>query len=304
MQSGHFHRSFLLPRYWLSWLGVALLWGLSVVPDHWRHYLGDWLGKHMYQRNRKRRQIVLTNLQLCFPSYSQQEREKLAIEHFQHYLCGMLDYSLFFFAKKKHLYQRIRFDPSILEQSLAKGQPVIILLAHSPVLEFAPVAIGQHFYSYGSYKPFSNPIFDWLIYRSRCRHVNFVVSRDEGMMRLVRELKAGRVLIFLPDEDHGRKHSQFAPFFAVPKATLNTPSRMARLSAADCYPMLVSYNRNEHCYDIQLGKCIRYDKQAAKDSFEIQMNHGFETLIRQTPAQYLWLLKLFRTQPDTDDKRY
>lgn len=304
MQSGRFHRSFLLPRYWLSWLGVAMLWLLSLMPDHWRHGLGNYLGKQMYLRNRKRRQIVLTNLQLCFPEQSDEQRTQLAIEHFQYYLCGMLDYSLYFFASKKRLYKRIHFDPSVFQSSIDKGKPIIALLAHSPLLDFAPVALGQHFFTYCSYKPFSNAIFDWLIYRGRCRHVEFAATRDEGMMRLVRELKPERVLVFLPDEDHGKKHSIFAPFFNVQKATLNTPARMSRLSDADCYPMLASYDKQQQCYRIDVGACIHYDKQARKGDFESKMNHGFETLIRQNPAQYLWLLKLFKTQPDTEEKRY
>jgi len=300
-----FRWSFLLPRYWLSWLGVGLLLILSFVPDTWRHALGRRLGLWMYDKNHKRRQVVLTNLALCFPEYSLSQREALAKKHFQAYVGGILAYSLYVFRSKSWLYKKIILEGKAqLDQSIAAGKPIILLIGHTTMLEFVSVAMGQYYQTYGSYKSFANPLFDWLIFRGRLRHIGFVVSREAGMMTLVRELKSGKLLGFLPDEDHGANYSVFVDFFGVKKATLNTPARMARLSKADCYPVMAFYDHAKQRYHIKVGEVIRYEKHSPANTFEQTMNQRFEALIREYPEQYMWLLKLFKTQPDTEAKRY
>ncbi|MGV6809839.1 MAG: LpxL/LpxP family acyltransferase [bacterium] len=300
-----FRWSWLLPRHWLSWLGVILLAFLALVPRTWRQALSKRLGLWMYRKNHKRCHVVLTNLALCFPDDAEDKREALAKQHFQAYVSGILAYSEYIFLPKRWLYKKIELQGKAqLDQSIADGKAIILLIGHTTMLEFVSVAMGQYYQTYGSYKPFANPVFDWLIFRGRLRHIGFVVAREAGMMTLMRELKTGKLLGFLPDEDHGAHYSVFVDFFGVKKATLNTPARMARLSKADCYPVMAFFDETTQRYCIKLGEVLRYDKQAPEHTFEQTMNQRFEALIREHPEQYMWLLKLFKTQPDTEAKRY
>ena len=75
----------------------------------------------------------------------------------------------------------------------------MILLGHSLLLEFAAVGICDHFDCCGSYNAVSNGVLNWLIARGRCRYGKAIVARDEGLRRLVREMKKGRLIFFLPD---------------------------------------------------------------------------------------------------------
>nr|HPQ97377.1 lipid A biosynthesis acyltransferase [Thiolinea sp.] len=233
-------RALLAPRYWLSWLGVGLLWPLAFLPVWLRHGLGRQLGRLMQQVNPKRCHIVRTNLALCFPELDAALREAWLCAHFQSYGCALLDYSVLFFRSRQWLYRRLEIEGrEHIEQALVQGRNVMLLLGHSVWLEFAPLAIGQHYRAYGSYKPFKNAVLDWLISRSRLKDVAFVVAREAGMIRLVRALQPGQLLFFLPDQDHGVQHSVFAPFFAASKATLNTPARMAKLGQALALPVMI-----------------------------------------------------------------
>ena len=300
-----FSLAFLHPRYWLTWLGLSLFFLFSFFPSGVRHFFGKKLGSFIYKNNRKRQGVINTNLALCFPELSQQQREQLGEEHLQWYGCALFDYSFFFFASKERLYRNMVIEgKQHIDHALEQGNNVIILLGHSVFLEFVPVMLGQYFNTYGSYKPLSNPLIDWMIARSRCKHVKFVVPREAGMMKLVRELKEQQLLIFLPDEDHGKEHSSFANFFVTEKATLNTPARIARLSKADSFPAMAFYDQKIGKYKIIVGQ--RLENYPSKNNVQNAtiMNQGFETLIRHYPAQYMWLMKLFKTLPDTDKKRY
>jgi lauroyl/myristoyl acyltransferase len=291
-------RYLFAPRYWLTWLGVALLWGMAWLPWRWRRWLGYRAGSVFFRHNRKRRDIVLTNLRLCFPEMDEAGRQQLALAHLQEYVSAMLDYSVLFFRSREWLYQRIRIHGrEHIDRAIAEGRNVILLLGHSVWLEFAPLAIGQHYRSYGSYKPFRNPLADWLIARSRLKDVEFVVAREEGMMKLVRGLEPGRLMFLLPDEDHGIQHSVFAPFFGVAKATLGSPARLSRMGKAVALPIMAFRNPDDGFYEITVGEAlVDYPR---KDEVEnaTKLNQSLEKLVCQHPAQYMWLLKLFRTRP-------
>ncbi len=252
-----FPRRLLAPRYWPTWLGVGLFAILAWLPWQLRRSLGKRLGNWIYHHNSKRRHIVLTNLHLCFPDLDDTQREQMAQAHLQEYTCAMLDYSLLFFRSRRWLYQRVHIQGrEHIDRAIAAGQNVILLVAHSVWLEFAGLATGQHYRVLGFYKPFSNPVINWLITRSRLKDAAFLVAREQGMMKLVRALEPGLLMFFLPDEDHGSKHSVFAPFFGVPKATLTTPARLAKLGKAVALPVMAFFNQQSGRYEIVVECCL------------------------------------------------
>lgn len=306
MPSAHrLPKNLLHPRYWPSWWAAAGLGVLAFLPWQVRHSLGKQLGRLIYQHNAKRRQIILVNLDFVFPDLSPIEREQFALKNLQNYACALLDYSLLFFRSRKHLYKNIQLSgQEHLEQAIAKNQNIMLLLGHSVWLEFAPVAIGEQFNAYGSYKPFKNPVFNWLIMRSRLRDVQFVVSREEGMIKLVRSLEPGKLLFFLPDQDHGEKHSVFAPFFQAEKSTLTTPARIAKLGRACAFPIMSFFNPITGKYQVKIEPALEDFGALNAQEDAKNMNISFEKLIREHPTQYMWLLKLFKTRPRQDENPY
>jgi len=300
-----FSWQFLYPRYWLTWLGLFILFCLAWLPFSIRHFLGRQLGSFIYHNNKKRHQIVNTNIQLCFPQLSKAAQTARAKASLQWYGCALLDYSFFFFSSKKRLYRYMQIEgKQYIDQALTQGHTAMILLAHSAMLEFAPVMLSQYFDTYGSYKPLSNPLMDWMIARNRCKHVKFVIPREAGMVRLVRELKQQQLLIFLADEDHGSQYSEFANFFNISKATLNTPARIARLAKAKSFPTMAFYDKAMKKYRIIIAEPLsNYPTKDAQRNADI-MNKSFEDLIRHDPSQYMWLLKLFKTQLDSSKRYY
>ncbi|MBK8453166.1 MAG: lysophospholipid acyltransferase family protein [Thiofilum sp.] len=294
-----FEWRWLHPRYGVTWLGVGLLLPLAYAPWQLRWWLGKQLGRLLYKYQTKRRAIVEINLKLCYPQLSDVERHQLALQHLQHYAAALLDYSVLFFRSRATLAQRIQLQlPTTFQQALADHKPIMLLLAHSTWLEFAPLAIGLNYAAYGSYKPLSNPIFDWLIARSRLKDVQFVIPREAGLLKLVRALKPGLILIFLPDEDLGLKASVFAPFMGQTKATLTTPARIADLSKAHCFAALAGFNPQSGYYRIAMSERLQAYPSGDAERDATTLNQALEQLIALYPEQYLWLLKIFKTHPE------
>lgn len=232
-----FTLALLAPRYWLIWLGLLVFIPIAWLPISMRQSIGRAIGRLIYSKNSKRRSIIIQNLSIAEPESTAKELEEKALAMLQWYGCAMIDYSVLFFRSRRYLQKHSLFKGlDKVEQAVKEGRNVVILLTHSVWLDFAPALLSAHFELYGSYKSLSNGLLDWLLQKMRCRYVSFVISREQGMMRLVRSLQKGRLLIFLPDEDLGVEQADFAPFFGRKKATLNTPARIAKMKKAVCFP--------------------------------------------------------------------
>lgn len=295
----------LFPQYWLTWVGLGFSFFLSLSPVVVRHSLGKWLGWVIYRYNHKRRHIVVTNLEIAFPQLTAEQIKAKALASLQWYSRAMIDYSVLFFGSAKKLQRLIRVEgQEQVNKAIDNKENVIILLMHSVWLDFAPAGLGVEYSVYGSYKPVKNNLLDWMMSKSRCRHVDFVIAREEGMIRLVRALKPGRLLIFLPDEDLGSSHAEFVPFFGKNKATLNTPARIAKLKNATCFLCYAYYDEKKSQYCVKLAEALSAFPDENPIKSAEMLNKNMEKLIKNEPEQYMWLLKHYKTRPQGEVSIY
>ncbi len=300
-----FKTSLLYPRFWVTWLGLGVLFLISLMPQIMRHYMGRKIGKLIYAHNKKRREIVLINIKIAFPDLDADSQQQLVKQHLQWYGCALMDYSLLFFGSRRRLTSLLYIEGhEHIDRAIKNNQSIMILLAHSVMLEFAPIALSLRYVCYGSYKSAKNPVMDWIIARSRCRYVKFAISRRQGLRKLIRELVPKQLLIFLPDEDLGKKNAVFAPFFGKLKATLTTPARIAKLKKAVSLPCFSYYDQKTKKYHIIIAPPL--EQYPSKDAYEnaLKLNQALEKLIKKQPSQYMWLMRLYRTQPDAKKSVY
>ncbi|MEE9310352.1 MAG: lysophospholipid acyltransferase family protein [Cocleimonas sp.] len=300
-----FSLSLIHPRYWAAWLGLLFAFFVAQFPNSVRHTLGRWVGNRIYKNNPKRYNIVNTNLKIAFPEWDKQYREAMIQQHLQWYGCALVDYSLLFFANKRRLSTMLKINGrEHIDEAITNNQSIIILLAHSTMLEFAPVALGLHYECFGSYKTSKNAVLNWMIARSRCRHVSFVVSREEGMRKLIKSLVPKRLMIFLPDEDLGIKNATFAPFFGTFKATLTTTARLSKMGKATALPTFVWYDVSQQKYIIEVAPAIKNYPSGDAIQDATSLNASLEQLIKQHPDQYMWTMKCFLTRPNKEANFY
>ncbi|TCJ89311.1 lysophospholipid acyltransferase family protein [Cocleimonas flava] len=299
-----FTASLMHPKYWLTWVGLGIFYLISYMPASVRHMVGRRIGSFMY-RSPRRRNTVISNLEIAFPELSSEALEDLAQKNMEWYGCGLIDYSLIIFTSRKRLSKFIEIEgKEHIEQAVQNQQNVIILLAHSVMLEFAPTAIGAEYDIFGSYKTSKNPVMDWIIAKSRCRHASLVVSRDEGLRKLVKSMSPGRLMVFLPDEDLGLDNSVFVPFFSRQKSTLTTTARLAKMGKAVALTTFAYYDKDKRKYIAKISKPLENypSKDAAADAQN--MNQALEAIIRQHPEQYMWSMKWYKTRPEGEAKVY
>jgi lauroyl/myristoyl acyltransferase len=282
-------------------MGVAAV--VSVMPQKARHRMGTLIGDYLYRNSPKRHKYASANLKQVYPDATIAEINEKVRTHLHWYGRGLIDYSLFFFGSKKRLLSMVSVsgEDSLLN-AVKHDKSVILLLTHSVMLEFAAIALASKgLHSFGSYKRSNNPVLDWVIARSRCRFVDFVVSREEGLRPLIKAIQSKRVMIFLPDEDLGLKSGVFAPFFGRQKATLTTPARLCKLGKAFAVVGFVEFDVASKSYRLNLQEMPDNYPLGDAEQDATVMNQVFQSLISQQPEQYMWLMRLFRTT-QADDK--
>jgi len=72
-----FKASYLKPAYWSTWISIALLWLVKLMPAARQDSLANIIGDLLRSMSAKRRRIARKNLQLCFPELKENEIKEL-----------------------------------------------------------------------------------------------------------------------------------------------------------------------------------------------------------------------------------
>jgi lipid A biosynthesis (KDO)2-(lauroyl)-lipid IVA acyltransferase len=293
-----FEFGLLAPRYWGEWLGVVLLSLVAALPRPWVAALSRRLGALAYRRNHKRREVTLRNLAYCFPEQAPQEREAMARAHFEMTAQCLIDYGLLFWAGNRRLRSLVGLRGiEYYTQAREAGRPVIMLAPHALGLEFGGLALSGRYPGVSLFNRSRSRLADWLNFRSRTRFGATLYQRAHGLRPLLRALKRGDFLYYLPDEDFGAENAQFVPFFAATKATLPTLGGLARAAGAAVIPCFTYYVPETGAYETQLLPALRDFPTGDRAEDARRMNAAIEDCVRLRPEQYMWTLKLFRTRP-------
>jgi len=300
-----FKAIYLLPRYWATWLALLVLFFMMFLPAFVQDAIANKLGDLARNINKKRRRIARINIELCFSHLQEEEKKDMLRKSFRHQARSILNYGLIWWAPKTMLKKRIVIiGQENIESSLNNGRAVIFMTAHSLGLEAAVSAITMRYPITGPFNPMKNKLIDWFVARGRARHGTLIYTRDSGLRPIIKDVRAGCAMFYLPDEDLGKDRCIFAPFFGNQKASVPVLGRLSKTSKADVLPCISCYNEEKRQYQIHVLPALK--NFPCGDDYEdtVVMNKALEDIINICPSQYFWIMKLFKTRPEGEDKLY
>ncbi len=293
-------RSFLTRQ--LSRLVVGILWLIHWLPLPALRTLGWFLGALLYRLGRERRHVALTNLRLCFPEMPACDRERVARSHFVAFARAFLDRTLFWWASRERLERVIRISGT---ENLVSGdsRPVILLAPHFVGLDAGATMITMITHGITVYARQKNPVFDAVLLAGRQRfNAPILLSRQDGMRKVVKAMRDGKPFYYLPDMDFGPRDAIFVPFFGVNAATITGVSRLARLVGARVVPCVARMVREG--YEVELQPAWADYPGASLEDDTLRMNQYIEGQVMRMPEQYFWVHKRFKTRPPGEAKIY
>ncbi len=289
-------------KIFLTQVLVGFLWLLHWLPLSVLRWLGRGLGRLLYALGRSRRKVALTNLRLCFPEKSEAEREALARAHFVAFAQAVLDRTLGWWASRERLERIIRIH-GVEHLTDPEGRPVVMLSPHFVGLDAGGTVISMHVTGCSVFSNQKNPVLNKLLYDGRMRfNEAILLSRQDGMRKIVRAMKDGHPFYYLPDMDFGPKESIFVPFFGVQAATIPALSRLVRLTNARVVPVIC--RQVPDGYEIEvMPPWENFPGESVEADTEF-MNKFIESQVLRMPEQYFWLHKRFKTRPPGEQRFY
>jgi len=148
-----------------------------------------------------------------------------------------------------------------------------------------------------------NPVLNKLLYDGRMRFKEvLLLSRQDGMRKIVKAIKDGYPFYYLPDMDFGPKESIFVPFFGVQAATIPALSRLVRLTGARVFGCIA--RQVPDGYEIEvMPPWENFPGESVEADTEF-MNKFIESQVLRMPEQYFWLHKRFKTRPPGEQRFY
>lgn len=285
-------------------LGLAFIWLLHLLPLALLAPLGRGVGWLLYAFARERRRVALTNLQLCFPERSAEERRCIARAHFQALARGLLEHGLLWWSSRARVQKLVRIE-GLEHWQAVEGKPVIWLAPHFVGLDMGGARIITEWRGVSVYSKQKNPVFDKVLLHGRTRFVTPVLfSRQDGIRPVVKAIRSGLPFYYLPDMDFGERDSVFVPFFGVRAATITGLSRLARLAHAVVVPAVTRQLPGAQGYELRFYPAWENYPTDDPEADTRRMNAFIEDRVREMPEQYYWVHKRFKTRPPGEASPY
>ncbi len=273
---------------------------LGHLPLAWLHFLGRVLGVCYWLLPNRERRTILTNLALCFPKLKERQRMALCRRTLQQTGCNLMELSVIWFRPLSEVRDLVQGIHGKEHLQRAPGQGLILLLPHLGNWELMGLIQSPQKELIALYRPPRKSQLEPLMKQARERSgMTIVPTSSRGVKRIYLALQRGGVTCILPDQvPKSNRAAVFAPFFGHQALTMLLAYRMARKTGAKVvlgYAERLPRGQGFHIHYQPLPAGFYDDdpQQAAA-----AMNQGLERMIRESPEQYQWSYKRFRSQPE------
>ena len=277
-------------------LGLRFARGLGALPFDLRRRLGGVLGTLLYYLATPRRRVAQANLGLCFPGWTPAEVRAICRAHFRAYASAFLDRFELFACEASVLRERVSLV-GVEHLDRLDNARIIILAPHFLGLDAGGVRIQLERQIVSLYSDQSSASLNEWILKGRSRfNEPILISRREGIGRLARLVKKGKTAYFLPDMDFGERDAVFAPFFGQPAATVTSVVRLAQMTGAQILPLVTRLTPSG--YEARFYEVWSHEPTESLEVGVRRMNAFIEARVLESPAQYLWTHRRFKTRPE------
>ena len=274
-----------LPQTQLLGLGAFLAW-LS-----W-----PWMGR--------RRRYARANLALCFPELDEGQRARLLRANLRATVTGALELLRAWYAPSSALQGLAQVEGlEHLRAAAATGRGVLLFGGHFTHSELSARLLeevsGQSVHVV--VRRNNHRCLEAMFDRARRRAFAGTIAKKD-VRGLLRTLSNGGVVAYSADQNFNYQNA-FVPFFGVPAATLTATPDLARRGKAVVLPFWCHRGedgRYRLCIEPQWSGWPSNDPAADAARYMREL----EQVVRQHPAQYLWVHRRFKTRPPGEPDVY
>ena len=273
---------------------------LALLPFRISYVLGTILGYLAYLIPNSLHKPTRINIDLCFPELTEHQRARLIKQSFIELgRVAMETGALMLWNKHRtlNLVKKVSGE-ELVQQAFDEGKGIIIAAPHLGAWEMVGLYCSSKNPMTSLYRPLRMEKLNPFVRKARQRMGAALVPTDaSGVRALYKAVAQNQMIGILPDQDPGDEGGVFAPFFGVPANTMTLLPRLAQKTDAAiifCYAERLRYGQGFHMHFVSAPVTSHSDdfQEAAS-----AINQGVENCVRQSPAQYQWSYKRFKTRP-------
>ena len=286
------------PKYWPYWILLGVLRLICLLPHRLRLSVGFFIGRLGHRFVASRRAITRRNIELCFPDLDEEQRNAMALAHFEAVGASVIELGLGRWASDDELRKLTKIEgvEHILEHS-DKGVGVLLLGAHFTATEVSGRIMRHLIPPYDVvYRKHRNPFVTRILSVNRERSARRAIEKSD-LRGMVRSLRQGVPVWYAPDQSYSGKQSALLPFFGVPAMTNIATTTLAKLGKAVVVPFFPR-RLADGSYLVTILPAWENFPGESPSSDGLRYNEMLEGLVEQCPEQYYWIHKKFKNRPD------
>ncbi|MBI3932485.1 MAG: lysophospholipid acyltransferase family protein [Acidobacteria bacterium] len=277
----------------------ALLAGL---PRRVALALGRSFGRLLGDLDRRHVGIAVENLRHAFPEWDEGRLQRTARGVYAHFGRVLFDI----------LWLERRSRPDVLglvdvvgrehvEAAMAAGRGAVLVTGHIGNWELHGVAHGCLFGRIGVVaRPLDNPELDRRLCAFRVAGGNGVIYKQKALAQVLRILRDGGGVAILIDQNVQEQDGIFVDYFGRPAATTTVAAALAVKTGCallPCHTELRPDGRYRLVYEPAVSWASSGDRQADVARLTQHLTRRIEDWVRETPEQWLWIHRRWKTRP-------
>lgn len=284
----------------------AGLWVLSLLPFAFFHALSWGVARILFYVIGYRKEVVLQNLAIAFSDLTENERQQIAKDFYLRFTDTFLESVKMLSLTNKGALRRVTLDLRVVEQLLAEGRSVQLMVAHQFNWEYInltlPVAFKHPFYFV--YRPIGNKVMDQLFLWQRTRLGGHAVSADQFAAKKEMIFSRPAVLALGADQNPGRPdQALWMPFFEKPAPFFTGPAKGAIQHNAAMVMLQMERTRRGH-YRFSTRLICEQPRNYSPEQLTYLYKCEVERVVKADPANYLWSHRRWRHQLKAEYKLY
>jgi KDO2-lipid IV(A) lauroyltransferase len=281
-------------------LALLLLQLFSRTPLAFNQALGRGLGQLAWRLAKRLPRIARINLKLCFPDHDPEWIQRTAKSSILEMLTSLVEAPRLWRLSKSKLGERLE-NPVVLEEILnhyRQGHGLVVAAPHLGSWEYLGLLLAAHTKITHLYRPPRMESLNDFIKQGR-KHLGaqLVPTDSSGVRALSKALSKGECIGILPDQEPEPGSGEYTHFFGQSAYTMYLLPRLVRKRKT---PVVFAYAER-----LKQGRFRLHCEWADTDLYSTNvktacqsMNQHIEHLVIQSPEQYNWSYKRFRTQAD------
>ena len=270
--------------------------------------LADWLGARtagLLDRAVPRlRRIADRNLSFAYPERDPAWRKRTIDGVFASIGRVLVAFARFPQITKANVAEWIRYEGfEHYEAAKARGNGVLFATAHLGNWELSAYAHALLTEPMNVVvRPLDNSRIDDLVERRRSLSGNILLSKRDFARSILHALRENEPVGILVDQNSSADNGAFVPFFGVPACANLTFAKLAARSGAAVIPGFAVWSAEERRYILRFYPAVEMTGDAVEDTSSIQ--HAIEVAVRETPDQWLWIHRRWKTRPEGEPNLY